>query len=331
MREFHPLTTVFPLMEGKAFTELVEDIKTHGLRHPIIVDRQGRIIDGRNRARACHQLGDADPVHTVWDEEGSLTAFIISVNLHRRHLTVKERGLIAAKLVTSHQGRPEKNIPNGMLSIPDAAALLKVSPHTVQRARVILQQADPDLLASVQAGDVSLEQAVTSINKKKPGHHARTREGQKERVARIRDLAREGHTSRQMATIMGIKEDTIKLILKKNRIDCPGDRVAGRTRRMTAAGLMDNLVFAAEHLLSDVNLINFSELDPVQLEGWVKELKTAHRALGVFIRQLTGRKDQHGTSTEDSGPEDSTGSQDTSGPHQSDAGATGTGYAKGVQ
>jgi ParB-like chromosome segregation protein Spo0J len=58
--EFHPLANIFPLMEGDAFEELVEDIRRHGLRDPIVLF-QGQILDGRNRYGACLEA-DVAPV-----------------------------------------------------------------------------------------------------------------------------------------------------------------------------------------------------------------------------------------------------------------------------
>jgi ParB-like chromosome segregation protein Spo0J len=44
--EFHPVANIFPLVEGQDFTELVADIKAHGLREPIVV-YEDRVLDGR--------------------------------------------------------------------------------------------------------------------------------------------------------------------------------------------------------------------------------------------------------------------------------------------
>ncbi|MFQ5510109.1 MAG: S-adenosylmethionine-binding protein, partial [Leptospirillia bacterium] len=55
--QFHPVSEVFPLLEGQAFDDLVVDVREHGVREPIWLHRDGRIIDGRNRYRASRAVG----------------------------------------------------------------------------------------------------------------------------------------------------------------------------------------------------------------------------------------------------------------------------------
>ena len=49
MLKFHPVAEIFPLMQGEAFEALVADVQAQGLREPIWLHQDGRIIDGRNR------------------------------------------------------------------------------------------------------------------------------------------------------------------------------------------------------------------------------------------------------------------------------------------
>jgi hypothetical protein len=49
----HPIAELFPIMAKEDLYGLAEDIKANGLRHPLIVDATGVLIDGRNRLRAC--------------------------------------------------------------------------------------------------------------------------------------------------------------------------------------------------------------------------------------------------------------------------------------
>ena len=52
----HPLADLLPLIHGVEFDALVEDIREHGLRVPITIF-DGKVLDGRNRVRACDAAG----------------------------------------------------------------------------------------------------------------------------------------------------------------------------------------------------------------------------------------------------------------------------------
>ena len=96
MIEFHPLAEIFPLIEGREFDELVADIKAHGLRCPIILHTDGRILDGRNRYLACLDAGVA-PDYDNWDGVGLAADFVQSLNGPRRHLDASAKQIAAGK------------------------------------------------------------------------------------------------------------------------------------------------------------------------------------------------------------------------------------------
>jgi methylphosphotriester-DNA--protein-cysteine methyltransferase len=100
--KFHPLTGIFPLMEGAEFDELVADIKAHGLREPIVL-YEGLILDGRNRYRACIKAG-VEPSFVPLNDDPA--GYVISANIRRRHLTPEDKIKYLAQLVAA---QPEKS------------------------------------------------------------------------------------------------------------------------------------------------------------------------------------------------------------------------------
>jgi hypothetical protein len=123
---FHPLADIFPLMEGAEFDAFVADVKANGLLEDIIL-HEGKILEGRNRYRACLAAGrppyfqDFSAVAGISDP----TTFVISRNIHRRHLTAEQKREIIAKLVAAQPEKSDRAI----------AEQTKSSPQTVGRVR----------------------------------------------------------------------------------------------------------------------------------------------------------------------------------------------------
>jgi hypothetical protein len=159
---YHPLAELFPLMEGAAFGELVADIKAHGLHNPITL-YETKIIDGRNRERACEEAG-VEPFYDSYDGDDPL-GFVVSQNVARRHLDDSQRAMIAARLENMKQGRPEKDASWHLSPITraDAAVMLKVGARSIARASEVLDKADPALVKAVEQGRVTVSCATEII------------------------------------------------------------------------------------------------------------------------------------------------------------------------
>lgn len=82
--KYHPAANAFPLMERAAFSELKSSIEERGLREPIVL-LDGMILDGRNRYRACVELG-IPPRFTEYKGTDSPWMWVWDENAERRHL-----------------------------------------------------------------------------------------------------------------------------------------------------------------------------------------------------------------------------------------------------
>jgi hypothetical protein len=174
----HPLAELFPMMEDSELKELAADIKANGLsQHIVTLDEM--ILDGRHRFRACH-LAHVNPTFTTFKGSDPL-AFVISANIHRRHLSVSQRAEIAARMATAKDGNPTQKATGSndtgcpvstkpALTNEQAASAMGVSVPSVKRAKQMLDVATPKEVEAVKAG----KKTVTEVLKKhvepiKPG------------------------------------------------------------------------------------------------------------------------------------------------------------------
>src|SRR5436305_1583896 len=106
-----------------------------------------------------------------WDGQGSLLAFVVSRNLRRRHLSECQRAMVAARrkplfeqearerMLAGKAADPMANLPQGPAR-DQAAAVLHVSPRSVDAASKVLQQGAPELGRAVDEGRVSVSAAA---------------------------------------------------------------------------------------------------------------------------------------------------------------------------
>ena len=196
----HPAAEIFPLMNEAALKELADDIKANGLLEPIIL-HEGRILDGRNRNLAC-DLAGVPPRYEPANINGhSPTLYVVSKNLHRRHLTTDQKVDVALKIEPllaveaarrKHEGQvrggkakalnhtasclsgnlpPKQEATENKRQRPYkssevAASAAGVSEKTVRRAKK-LRQRDPAEYGRVVAGQTTLAAAFRKVVLKK--------------------------------------------------------------------------------------------------------------------------------------------------------------------
>ena len=178
----HKTASLFPMVAPEERKALGTDIKIRGLVSPIAITAHMRsdgtwkyqLLDGRNRLEAMEYAGieftlvledgkckiksDMDylkeggfyPEAIVVPEEEAL-AYVISVNMRRRHLTCEQRRDVIAKLIEAQPVKSDRQI----------AEQIKASPSTVGKVRKELEH----------AGAVSkLHTRTDSKGRKQPAH-----------------------------------------------------------------------------------------------------------------------------------------------------------------
>lgn len=168
--QLHPLCTLFPRMTGQEFQSLADDIKANGQREPIIL-HEGMILDGGNRYRACLEAG-VEPSFMEFGGE-NLVSYVLSANLHRRHMTPGQQAAIVASAqdwASAHgRGGDRKSNQSQAVdfdTVEKRAAASGVSRVTQMKADKVAKE-DPELAKKVAQGEVSLPEAVKKVSPKK--------------------------------------------------------------------------------------------------------------------------------------------------------------------
>lgn len=161
--KIHPAATLFPMMSDEEYAGLKADIAENGLGECITLWR-GQIIDGRNRLRACEELG-VEPEYRSIAGDVDPYKYVISHNMHRRHLSTSQRAMIAAKMASLKLGDNQHSKEGGSIgeggsidspSLDDAAQQLKVGRATVVRAKQIHANGVDELIEAVERDEISV-------------------------------------------------------------------------------------------------------------------------------------------------------------------------------
>jgi hypothetical protein len=162
--EIHPLAELFPPMPDDQYQALKADIAENGQKEDIVF-WQDKLIDGRHRLRACLELG-IRPDTAELDDSCDPYIYVLSHNLHRRHLTASQRSIVAAKLVTFKRGgdRKSENFKTQIgVSIDEAALQLSVSPRSVDIAKQVIEHGSKAIVDAVESGEIPVSFAAKFV------------------------------------------------------------------------------------------------------------------------------------------------------------------------
>lgn len=165
----HPLSRYFPMLPEEEFEELKASIRDHGLREAITL-LDGKILDGRNRYKACLEVGVEPRFEEYKKGEDEALDFVVDMNMRRRHLMPDQK----AQIIIDIEGKPEPAKPDrghgsttvkpGVPTYTDLARKAGVSVPTVKRVATV--QDDDELKEQLRSGETSARAAEREYERK---------------------------------------------------------------------------------------------------------------------------------------------------------------------
>jgi hypothetical protein len=123
MKPIHPAATLMPELSPDEYAGLVASIREHGLLEPIAVyagpgqgrrrgrpapEHLGKVLDGVSRQRACQEAGVEPRYVDVFTTDP--VGYVLARNIHRRHLSRKQRRKLIATILQHDPNRSDRQI-----------------------------------------------------------------------------------------------------------------------------------------------------------------------------------------------------------------------------
>lgn len=217
MLAIHPFAELIPAASADDSAAIERDIKAHGQREPIVLFN-GQILDGRHRYAACVRLGVEPKTVEFTGADDEAEALVYSLNVHRRHLTNKQKlAIVAAEL--------KRDVTQSSRAI---AAKAKVTPNTVIRARANAEAAGTVCKMNTIIGKDGIAQPAKKASKKTTTDSAPAdtptvseKTPREERIARVTNLVAQGMSVKQIAAAETISTGLVNRLIKERGIDRP--------------------------------------------------------------------------------------------------------------
>lgn len=147
--EPHPLADFVPgRLSDPEFDTLCDRIRAVGLLEPIAL-YEGKILDGRQRYRACRQVGIAPKFIEFKGSETEAEEFVMDKNMRRKSITRLHKAMVAARLNMRNEAA---------MSQKDAAKHCGVGVDLVNLMVRLLRSGNTPLIKRTEADEATVEE-----------------------------------------------------------------------------------------------------------------------------------------------------------------------------
>ena len=152
--ESHRFCEIFPVADQSTLQDMANSISRYGLQEDIVV-YEGCILDGRSRYSACLMAG-VEPIFEEFSGDDALQ-YVITKNLHRRHLTASQRALVAYNVYALLKER------DASVTMEMVAKQFSIGERTMRDVGMIKTSASESVQTAVRDGEMRVGKAIKAI------------------------------------------------------------------------------------------------------------------------------------------------------------------------
>lgn len=148
----HRFADIVPMIPRRNVSEMLHDIRHHGLREPIMVF-EGDILDGRTRYIACRRAG----IEPKTENYSGSDALLYALEANRGRLNQSQTAMVIARAVLVFARDPH-----------ELSTRLNVSIGMTRRAIRLLMNGTEEQIAAVLAGKQAVSTIADKLSKNNP-------------------------------------------------------------------------------------------------------------------------------------------------------------------
>jgi ParB-like chromosome segregation protein Spo0J len=152
--ESHRFCEIFPVADESTLQDMANSISQHGLQEDIVT-YEGKILDGRSRYSACLIAG-VEPIFEEFSGDDALQ-YVITKNLHRRHLTASQRAFVAYNVYSLLKER------DASVTMEMVAKQFSIGERTMRDVGMIKTSASESVQTAVRDGEMRVGKAIKAI------------------------------------------------------------------------------------------------------------------------------------------------------------------------
>lgn len=155
---------LFPELSTEEFETLKRSIRKNGIRTPLQIVRENRVIDGRHRLKAAQELG-IEEIPVIFSKEDDSLFVVLDLNCTGRQSTIGQKALVAAEIsMNSKRGNQIGKFTD--LDQKEAAKYLGISLSSVGKAKTLLLSGRENLIQAVRSGKKPISWASGELKEK---------------------------------------------------------------------------------------------------------------------------------------------------------------------
>lgn len=205
--------------------------------------------------------------------------------------SLRDSGL-SIRAITAATGISRRTVQGDLKQVAQSSPPASDTQEAYDRMReALVAKSKPAEVTGTDGKTYTVKDRIEAAKAKHPTPTAsgRSRAEIEAKVAKAKQMAAEGYTSKQIAAAIGVTEGSMADFRRRHGVEVPADAIVGKRRKIDANRVAEEAAIALEGIVLSLDLVGeneLAELDPARAEQWAASFTNSLRSLNRFHKHL---------------------------------------------